>query len=56
MASIERVLGIDIKEIEKKIVDEETEKIIMELRPSKICRGEFSILIKDNTVTTITTD
>ena len=53
---IERVLGIDIKEIEKKIVDEETEKIIMELRPSKICRGEFSILIKDNTVTTITTD
>ena len=53
---IERVLGIDIKEIEKKIVDEETEKIIMELRPSKICRGEFSILIKENTVTTITTD
>ena len=53
---IERVLGIDIKEIEKKIVDEETEKIIMELRPIKICRGEFSILIKENTVTTITTD
>ena len=53
---IERVLGIDIKEIEKNIVDEETEKIIMELRPSKICRGEFSILIKDNTVTTIITD
>lgn len=53
---IERVLGIDIKEIEKKIVDEETEKIIREMRPCRIHRGEFSILIKDNTVTTITTD
>ena len=53
---IERVLGIDIKEIEKKIVDEETEKIIREMRPSRINKGEFSILIKDNTVTTITTD
>ena len=53
---IERVLGIDIKEIEKKIVDEETEKIIREMRPSRINKGEFSILIKDSTVTTVTID
>ena len=48
--------GIDIKEIEKKIVDEETEKIIREMRPSRINKGEFSILIKDSTVTTVTID
>ena len=53
---IERVLGIDIKEIEKKIVDEETEKIIKEMKPSRIYRGDFSILIKDNIVTTVTID
>lgn len=53
---IERVMGIDIKEIERIIVDEQTEKIIKEMKPKRLNRGDFSILIKENQVTTVITN
>ncbi|MDR2878605.1 MAG: hypothetical protein LBV03_01645 [Fusobacteriales bacterium] len=52
---IERVLVIDIGEIEKKIVDEETERLIKTMKSRKVSRGDFSIIIKNNTFMTVIT-
>lgn len=53
---IERVLGIDIEEVRKIIVDDDTEILIKNLKPHKINRGEYSIIVENNTVTTVIID
>lgn len=50
---IERVLKINIEELKDAILDKESENLIKFMKPKKLKRDGYSLIVSGNTITTI---
>ena len=50
---IERVLKINIEELKDAILDKESENLIKIMKPKKLKRDGYSLIVSGNTITTI---